>query len=552
MLLYDILKSRNIPNNTVSRHFEKIREVLGLKTKVLRSVSLIVTLIMLLSAMAGCVPSANVPDSTTTASGGTTSADTSVTTGSKERLDKILYIDDTWADHPKMVAGFNKFVSEQLGYEFELRPIPTETYIEKINVMLLSGDVPDLLELPDNPYGFCQYYKNGFLVPLNEFFENSSKLDHIDESIFERYTYNDEWYAMPMQGYDLKVMYLRQDWLDNLGLDFPETTDELYNVLKAFTYNDPDQNGKDDTIGMTLPKYVHDQHPLFYAFDATYFFREDENGKIIDGFTQPQMMDALNYVKKLMDEGLFDNEWVTTTNSMQREKTTSGFAGGVCYWDDRYRWYNVETQKNFPEAEWRMLPYVKGPKGHYGIFEDGIGNPITITSKCKNAEQAFEYIEWRWGTKEGAWVDNHRVPVDYIDDSVYAYEQKLEWAYNNGKPQPSEYLKEAGNSLIAKPILLTAEIYEKPFDFGTEPYWADLAYAQIRPELEEAMVVQPYISMENEWYAGIAGLIKDKKDELITKYLYGDITQEDMYKQWDSWWNKVNGPANLKKINESR
>lgn len=522
-----------------------------MKTKVLRSVSLIVTLIMLLSAMAGCVPSSNVPDSTTTASGGTTSADI-VPSTSKERLSKIVYIDDMFADKPKKVEGFNAFVSEQLGYEFEYRPIPTETYYEKINVMLLSGDAPDLLEIGADSYRFAQYYQSGYLAPLKELFENASKLQYINKDIFERYTYDGDYYGMPMGKYDLKVLWIRQDWLDNLGLDFPETTDDLYYVLKAFTFDDPDKNGKDDTVGLTQAKYVHDLHPLFYPFDATHFFREDENGKIVDGFTQPQMMDALNYVKKLMDDGLLDYEWVTTSNSMQREKSTSGYAGAVCYWDDRYEWYNVETQKNYPEAVWTMLPYVKGPEGHYGIFEDGIGNPITITSECKNPEQAFEYIEWRWGTKEGAWLDNHDVPADYIKDPVFAKEERLEWEYNNGNPQPSEYLKEVGNSLIARPILLTSSIYEKPFDFGLEPNWMQTAYAAIRPDLEEAMVVQPYITMENDWYAGTAALIKDKKEELITKYLYGEITQEDMYKQWDSWWNKVNGPANLKKINESR
>lgn len=34
-------------------------------------------------------------------------------------------------------------------------------------------------------------------------------------------------------------MYINQAWLDNLGLDMPETTDELHEVLKAFVNNDP-------------------------------------------------------------------------------------------------------------------------------------------------------------------------------------------------------------------------------------------------------------------------------------------------------------------------
>lgn len=45
-------------------------------------------------------------------------------------------------------------------------------------------------------------------------------------------------------------MWIRQDWLDNLGLDTPTTIDELNEVALAFTKNDPDGNGQDDTFGI--------------------------------------------------------------------------------------------------------------------------------------------------------------------------------------------------------------------------------------------------------------------------------------------------------------
>ena len=40
----------------------------------------------------------------------------------------------------------------------------------------------------------------------------------------------------------------RQDWLDKLGLPIPETTDDLYNTLKAFKTQDPNGNGLNDEI----------------------------------------------------------------------------------------------------------------------------------------------------------------------------------------------------------------------------------------------------------------------------------------------------------------
>ncbi len=45
-------------------------------------------------------------------------------------------------------------------------------------------------------------------------------------------------------------IYLRQDWMDALGLDMPETTEELREVLRAFVNDDPNGNAKKDEIGM--------------------------------------------------------------------------------------------------------------------------------------------------------------------------------------------------------------------------------------------------------------------------------------------------------------
>ena len=48
-----------------------------------------------------------------------------------------------------------------------------------------------------------------------------------------------------------KGIIIREDWLNNLKLKKPTNLNELYEVLKAFTYGDPDRDGKDDTIGLT-------------------------------------------------------------------------------------------------------------------------------------------------------------------------------------------------------------------------------------------------------------------------------------------------------------
>lgn len=48
------------------------------------------------------------------------------------------------------------------------------------------------------------------------------------------------------------TIVIRKDWLDNLGLSIPETPEELLEICRAFTEDDPDGNGKDDTWGISM------------------------------------------------------------------------------------------------------------------------------------------------------------------------------------------------------------------------------------------------------------------------------------------------------------
>lgn len=465
-------------------------------------------------------------------------------------LTEHVHFDDILYDQPAALEAYNAFVSEHLGRKFSLNSVPTDARWEKLNTMMLSGEYPDTVELKEAAFDFYLYVQQGHVVPLTEYLKKSEKLKYIMDnysSVFERYTINGEIYAIPQSKYNLKVIWMRKDWLDNLGLEVPKTTDEFYEVLKAFTYNDPDQNGKDDTIGMVNAKYVHDLLPLFYAFGADYFFKEDENGQIYDGFTQPEMKDALDYIKMLMDEGVLDKEWVTTTNSMQRQMSWSGYNGAAIYWDSVGHQYNIETQKTFPDAHWVMVPTVKGPKGDQGVFENGLGNPWAITKGCENPEQAFEFFEFIFGTPEGAALQNFGPPYSYFKEA----NEEVGWDYKDGQFTRTDIGIERGDAAAFGPSSFQSGHIECPLTGEVSPYLQE--WIDIRPTLDKLVVVQPSISMENDWYAGVAGLIKEKKEELITKYLYGEYESiEQMYEDWDEWWNSINGPINLEKINAER
>ncbi len=85
--------------------------------------------------------------------------------------------------------------------------------------------------------------------PYLEEFENLSKLR---ESTLENSKVDGGLYSLYMgRPLSRSGLIYRKDWADNLGIETPKTIDEFYEMLRAFTEDDPDGNGKNDTIGLT-------------------------------------------------------------------------------------------------------------------------------------------------------------------------------------------------------------------------------------------------------------------------------------------------------------
>ena len=78
-------------------------------------------------------------------------------------------------------------------------------------------------------------------------------------------------------------MLLREDWLETLNLEVPQTLDDFYNVFYQFTYGDPDGNGVDDTTGLALfgGPYVR---PLMLAAGIEYDYYVDEATQTVKNF----------------------------------------------------------------------------------------------------------------------------------------------------------------------------------------------------------------------------------------------------------------------------
>lgn len=169
---------------------------------------------------------------------------------------------------------------------------------------------------------------------------------------------------------------IRKDWLDNLGLAVPVTTVDFYNVMRAFTFNDPDRNGIDDTYGFGA--YIDIRAieeglgcrfaPFFGAFGVEGTFNASKTNPGLN-IHKPEFYTALEYVRSLSAERLIDPGWTTYSKNDFRNAWKSGRFGimreqnAAFALEANYRAFD----ENFPDGEWILINPPVGPNGQSSV-----------------------------------------------------------------------------------------------------------------------------------------------------------------------------------------
>ncbi len=302
------------------------------------------------------------------------------------------------------------------------KPVHSE-YYQQLSLAFTTGDIPDAAEL--GSYYFPTYANNGALWDMTQTWESSELREKgiVDESFVEGVKINDTLYGFPMTRGNGTVTYVRKDWLDNLGMSAPTNYDEFIDMLDAFTYGDPDGNGKDDTYGITMPGLVgagtpYDLYQREFYQDAKPQFYQKEDGTWVDGMLEPEMKDALQRMKDAYSAGYIDQEVVTNKTSTSREKFYGGQVGVFNYWAGTW---NKTLQSNLEaqNPEGIVAPISAIEETHY------IERPSTvfaITTSAENPEGIFKYlIEYSHDGGEGQLLFTRGVEgVNYeVNNGVY-------------------------------------------------------------------------------------------------------------------------------------
>ena len=314
---------------------------------------------------------------------------------------------------------FVKEIEEKSNIKLEVISTPLSDALQKRNLMLASGDYPDLI-LTDWPTVFTksdvmQYgVKEGVLLPITDYID---KYGNNMKRIFEyNPSYRDRCVAPDGEIYGFArfsecyhcsaypKIYLRQDWMDKLGLKMPETTEELREVLRAFVNDDPNGNGKKDEIGMlgattwnTMVEYAL-MGMSFQTVKPDFWLSLGADGKSVEfSPSTDAYREGLRYIKSLYDEGLIDGASFTQKeDQLAQTVRTEPHVVGMYVCDHAGMGYD----NNDPvEAEnYQILIPVAGPDGFRRQGQNANEGEVqgfhaVITDACKYPEAAFRLID---------------------------------------------------------------------------------------------------------------------------------------------------------------
>jgi putative aldouronate transport system substrate-binding protein len=237
------------------------------------------------------------------------------------------------ANAPAEGNDIQEALEEVAGVDLDLTWVPNSSYGDKVNITLAGDDVPQVMVIQGKDPGFVRNAQAGAFWELTDYLDDYPNLKTTFPEVQKAASVNGDVYGI-FRARDLMrtAVIVRKDWLANLGLQMPETTEDLYEVARAFSQDDPDGNGQDDTYGVIIPKWPgtigtnspYDVIETWYGAGNRWTERA---GELVPNFTTDEWLDAVDFEKQLASEGLINPDYATFDSANWNEPFLTGKGG---------------------------------------------------------------------------------------------------------------------------------------------------------------------------------------------------------------------------------
>ncbi len=419
------------------------------------------------------------------------------------------------------------------GVQVDISWVPEGIYTDKMNTALTTNSLGKVTYVKFTDYNLVKNaIKSDAFWEIGPYLQNFSNLKNLDSSILNQAAVDGKVYGLYTERPSSRQgIIIREDWLDTLHLSKPQTLDELYEVMKQFTYNDPDQNGKQDTLGLV------DRNDLVYGVFKTlssYFGAPNnwaiENEQFIPDFVTTEYMDTMNFMKKLYDEKIINQDFALTSKEVQRDKFIRGTAGVFIGSMTDVQRLSIEAQALNPKAKFTLINRIKGPNG-YKVWSIPKYNGLYIFSK--------KAIETEAELKQILGFFDRTMDKDVANLMMYGFEGRHYQIADGKVILPEETSQLRVNEVNPLYSLMIADVSNKNIMEVAKKEKLTALADQLIKDNESFLVNDPTVPLSSQTY-------DEKNAELSTiivdatyNYILGNLTVGEFEQEVEKW--KQNG-----------
>ena len=308
------------------------------------------------------------------------------------------------------------WIQEKTNVKINFEEIPDTEWDTKVNLLIASDELPDAFIYGSfSAAELADYGSQGVFLALNDIIEEHG---HYVKQVFDQqealpgaYTALDgNIYTLP----DINECYhcfysmrawINQQWLTNLGLEYPNTVDEFVNVLRAFKEQDANGNG-DPNDEIPFSGNATSWNSTIYPFLLNSFLHYDtsnlsvkEDGTVIFTPIQPEFKEGLQWIASLIDEGLIEKEALTQTEEQLKTKGSNLDIALLGGFTSATWWSGVGSDNGEGSRcrEYSGLSPLEGPNGvrisPWAGTGFNMGNSV-ITTACEDPVPLFKMLDY--------------------------------------------------------------------------------------------------------------------------------------------------------------
>lgn len=336
----------------------------------------------------------------------------------------LNYIDGGTLDNHQVWS----WLRENTGVTVDLRVVDKSQETDQFNLMIASGDYTDLFPAADYAAGLEAAMEEEIVTDLTDLIEenmpNYWTIVNSDQNLLARVKDSDRFlgiYAVKdqMANPSGQGAFIRMDWLEDLGMDVPQTYDQLTEVLRAF------KTEKGATEAMALPNTVNvNNGVLMGGFGSlaelsangmgvdygVSFYQED--GEVVYGATAEGTRKYLIWLNELCSEGL-----ISMDNMQAREMNPfSEYNAGMAADGTNGYMFNMQpfggmynAMSPDPNCNWWPVQDVAETAGQTIPFYEEVSlidmTSLAVSTQCDNVEVALQFLDYGY-SYEGSLLYN--------------------------------------------------------------------------------------------------------------------------------------------------